>query len=63
MQSTDLEKLLAAMAAQTEATNQQTAAINRLVESNAEVVDLLLGELGPDEVQSISEGPKYLGSR
>lgn len=67
MQSADLEALLTALAEETKAKKEQTEAINNLaeavnnlVESNTEVVDLLLGELGPEAATS---EPKYLGSR
>lgn len=39
----------------------QTAAINKLIESNAEVVDLLLGQMS--EVEETPSKPQYLGTR
>ncbi len=57
-----LNQLLAAMAAQTQALNAQTAAINRLAESN----EALVGLLYQDDIETTtidSPHPTYLSTR
>lgn len=61
MDKNALNQLLTALEAQTKATVEQTAAINKLIESNAEVVDLLLGQMA--DVEDSTAKPQYLGTR
>lgn len=61
MDENALNRLLTALEEQTKATLAQTAAINKLIESNAEVVDLLLGQMA--EVEDTPSKPQYLGTR
>jgi len=65
MNDQQVNQLLAAMAAQTQALNDQTAAINRLAESNEALVGLLYQSLTDDiETTTIdSPHPTYLSTR
>ncbi len=65
MNDQQVNQLLAAMAAQTQALNEQTAAINRLSESNEALVGLLYQSLTDDiETTTIdSPHPTYLSTR
>jgi len=65
MNDQQVNQLLAAMAAQTQALNEQTAAINRLSESNEALVGLLYQSLTDDiETTTIdSPHPTYISTR
>jgi len=65
MNEQQVSQLLAAMAAQTKALNEQTAAITRLAESNEELSSLILRDLAGDiETTTIdSPHPTYLSTR
>lgn len=65
MNDQQVNQLLVAMAAQTQALNEQTAAINRLAESNEALVGLLYQSLTDDiETTTIdSPHPTYLSTR
>ncbi|MBW9419919.1 hypothetical protein [Enterobacter roggenkampii] len=65
MNDQQVNQLLAAMAAQTQALNDQTVAINRLSESNEALVGLLYQSLTDDiETTTIdSPHPTYLSTR
>ena len=60
MDENALTRLLVALEANTKAQNELTAEIKSLIASNAEVVDLLLGQMADVEYQ---DEPQYLGSR
>lgn len=61
MDESELKQLLTAITAETKAKTELTAAINKLIESNGEVVDLLIGQMA--EVEQESDKPQYLGTR
>lgn len=60
-QPKESDKYLTAMNRLAEAIESQTRAINDLVQSNAEVVDLLIGATAPDD--NIGSEPQYLGRK
>nr|WP_058911879.1 hypothetical protein [Entomohabitans teleogrylli] len=59
----DLNKLLAAIRAQTIAQQEQTAAINRLAESNESLCAVIIQSLVDDEVIEQQEPVTYLSGR
>ena len=65
MSEQQVNQLLAALAAQTKAQNEQTAAITRLAESYEELSSLILQDLAGDvEVTTLNDTqPQYLSTR
>lgn len=65
MNDQQVNQLLAALAAQTKALNEQTAAITRLAESNEELSSLILRDLAGDIETTTIDSPHatYLSTR